>query len=54
MSTVALKKDNKSEIAIVKKMRDYSKEPVFKKKAEKATAFLKKHELPEAFTKKKK
>ena len=54
MPAVALKKDNKSEIAVVKKMRDYSKEPIFKKKAEKASAFLKKHGIPEAFTNKKK
>jgi hypothetical protein len=54
MSAVALKKDNKSEIAVVKKMRDYSKEPVFKKKAEKAISFLKKRGLPKDFTKKKK
>lgn len=54
MSAVALKKDNKNEIAVVKKMKDYSKEPVFKKKAEKAITFLKKHGLPRSFTKKKK
>lgn len=54
MPEIALKKDNKSEIAVVKKMRDYSKEPVFKKKAEKAAAFLKKYGVPEAFAKKKK
>ena len=54
MPAVALKKNNKSQIAIIKKMKDYSKEPVFKKKAEKAITFLKKHGLPKAFTKKKK
>jgi hypothetical protein len=54
MPSVALKKENKSEIAVVKKMRDYSKEPVFNKKAEKAIAFLKKYGLPKPFTKKKK
>ncbi len=35
-------------------MRSYNNEPVFKKKAEKAVAFLKKHELPKAVSKKKK
>ena len=53
MPTVALKKDSKNEIAVVKKMKDYSKEPVFKKKAEKAMALLKKHGLPKTFKKKK-
>ena len=54
MPTIILNKEKKTEIAQVKKMRDYSKEPVFKKKAEKAVAFLKKHGLPESFNKKKK
>ena len=54
MPAVAVKKEPKSEIAVVNKMRDYKKEPVFKKKAEKAIAFLKKHGLPKTFTKKKK
>lgn len=53
MSTVALKKWNTEEIAVVKNMRDYSNEPVFKKKAEKVAEFLKKNGLPKAFTKKK-
>lgn len=53
MPSVAIKKGNKNEIAVVKKLRDYSDEPVFKKKAEKANAFLKKHGLPKSFTKKK-
>jgi len=30
-------------MSVVKKMRDYSEEPAFKKKAEKATTFLKKY-----------
>ena len=54
MPAVALKKDKENEIAVVKKMRNYSDEPVFKKKAEKAAAFIKKHGLPKTFTKKKK
>ena len=41
-------------MAVVKKMKDYSDEPAFKKKAEKATEFLKKNGLPKVFTKKKK
>lgn len=53
MSASALKKVNTEEIIIVKKMRDYSKEPAFVKKAEEAKAFLKKHGLPKAFSKKK-
>jgi hypothetical protein len=39
-------------MAIIKKMRDYSGEPVFKKKNEKAKVALLKHGLPKAFTKK--
>ena len=54
MPAVAEKKANQSKVTVVKKIRDYSDEPAFKKKAEKATAFLKKHGLPKAFTKKKK
>jgi hypothetical protein len=45
------KKQKPEEIAVVKKMRDYSKEPAFQKKQEKAKAFLQKHGLPESFTK---
>ncbi len=52
MLVVAVQKEKLGEIIVVKKMRDYSKEPFFKKKAEKARAFLKKHGLPEGFTKK--
>lgn len=54
MPAIALKKEKSIEIAVVKRMRDYSNEPTFKKKAEKAIAFLKKHGLPKAFTKKNK
>jgi len=42
-----------SNITVVKNMRDYSNEPVFVKKAERATEFLKKHPLPEEFLKQK-
>lgn len=54
MSAVNLKKEITTEITVVKNMRDYSNEPVFKKKAEKASQFLKKHGLPKSFTKPKK
>lgn len=51
MPAVTTKKDQTINISIVKKMRDYSNEPAFKKKAEKAIKFLKKHGLPESFKK---
>lgn len=52
MPAVAIKKDKSNNVTVVKKMRDYSEEPVFKKKAERAMAFLKKHGLPKTFKKK--
>ncbi len=45
-------KDKIITVAIVKKMRDYSNEPAFKKKTEKAAGFLKKHGTPKPITKK--
>ena len=33
-------------VTVVKKMRDYSQDPFFRKKAEKAKAFLEKYGLP--------
>jgi hypothetical protein len=54
MPAVAIKKDKSTHVIVVKKMRDYSEEPVFKKKAAKAIAFLKKHGLPKTFKKKNK
>lgn len=54
MPVAAVKKDKSGNVAIVKKMKDYSKEPAFKKKAENAVAFLKKNGLPKAFKKKSK
>jgi hypothetical protein len=54
MTTIALKKGKSNNVTVVKKMRDYSQEPAFKKKAEKATEFLRRHGLPKAFTKEKK
>ena len=53
MPAIAIKKVKSSPVAEVKKMRDYSKESVFKKKIEKAKAFLEKNGLPDAFTKSK-
>jgi hypothetical protein len=47
------KKEQTSNVTIVKKIRDYSNEPAFKKKAENAIKFLKKHGLPESIKKKK-
>lgn len=47
------KKVTDSGIIVVKKMRDYSKDPVVQKRAEEAIAFLKKHPLPDSFTKNK-
>ena len=35
----------------IKKMKDYSDDPFFKKKAEDAIKFLKKHPLPKSFKK---
>jgi hypothetical protein len=52
-SAVKKKKIKDNDIVEVKKMRDYSKDPVFRKKAEDAAAFIKKHGLPDSFTKKK-
>jgi hypothetical protein len=54
MSAIAVKKERTNNVTEVKKMRDYSKDPSFKKKAENAIAFLKKHGLPKAFKKKSK
>jgi hypothetical protein len=54
MRAIVLKKDSHSEITVVEAMRDYSIEPVFKKKADKAIAFLKKHGIPKTNTRKKK
>jgi hypothetical protein len=54
MPAVSIKKERSGNIAVVKKMKDYSNEPAFKKKVEKAIAFLKKNGLPKSFTKKNK
>ncbi len=52
MQAVIPNTEKPNEIAVIKKMKDYSNEPVFKKKAEKATALLKEYPLPESFIKK--
>ena len=52
MATTRANKGKSKNVTIIKKMRDYSKEPAFVKKAEKAVAFLKKHGLPKPLTKK--
>ena len=54
MSEVTVKKDKStSNVSLVKKMKDYSREPAFKKKAADAVAFIKKHGLPKTFKKSK-
>lgn len=52
MANNAVKK-NKLRIIVKKDMYDYSNDPYFVEKAEKATAFLKKNGLPEAIKKNK-
>jgi hypothetical protein len=56
MSTITINKgkSDKGNITVKKNMRDYSNEPYFVKKAEKAIAFLKKHGLPKSISKKSK
>jgi hypothetical protein len=54
MAAIISEKRISSNVTGVKKMRDYSKEPSFKKKADDAIAFLKKHGLPKTFKKKNK
>ncbi len=53
MPTALLKKEKVDTVTVIKKMRDYSNEPAFKKKAEKAIAFIKKHGLSKSAKKKK-
>lgn len=54
MPLITKKKIKNDNIIIVEKMRDYSNDPFFKKKAEKAKAFLEKHGIPDSFKKKSK
>lgn len=51
MSTAAIKEPKVTNVTIVKKMKDYSKEPVFKKKAKDAELFIKKNGLPASLRK---
>lgn len=50
MPTSKSSKDQFLNITIVKEMRDYSNDPVFKKQVEEAKAFLKEHGLPKSYT----
>jgi len=51
MGVIARRKKS-TDITVVKKMKDYSKEPAFVKKAEEAAALINKHGLPKRFKKK--
>jgi len=53
MPAATIKKGKINNITLVKKKRDYSNKPAFKKKADNAVKFIKKHGLPESFKKKK-
>lgn len=46
MPVAKKKKKEEIKVTIVKKMRNYSSDPTFLKKAEKAKAFIHKHGLP--------
>jgi hypothetical protein len=54
MSKNKLKTFNTGNITVDKNMPDYTKDPYFVKKAEKAREFIDKHGLPDSITKKKK
>lgn len=54
MPAITTKKSTSVSVTVVKKMKDYSQDPFFKKKAERAKAFLAKHPLPEEPKKKSK
>ncbi|MBO9563359.1 MAG: hypothetical protein J7621_11320 [Niastella sp.] len=54
MPAVTTKKSTSVNVTVVKKMKDYSQDPFFKKKVESAKAFLARHPLPEEFKKKSK
>lgn len=53
MPTIITKKKDSADITLVKKIRDYSTDAVFKKKAEEDAAALKKSGLPKNFKKQK-
>jgi len=50
MSATTSIEDYTKNIIIVKELRDYSNDPVFKKQVEEAKEFLKKHGLPKSYT----
>lgn len=51
MSATETKDQKTSNSTVVKKLRDYSNDPFFKEKAEKAKAFIEKNGLPKSFSK---
>jgi hypothetical protein len=51
MPTQTPKKSTNTDVVIVKKMRDYSKEPAIIKKADEMKAFLKKNGAPKFLSK---
>jgi len=52
MTSISMKKSKTSNITVIKKMKDYSQDVVFKKKADEAAAFLTKNGIPKKFTRK--
>jgi len=52
MAVVTKRKRKTGNIILVEKMKDYSKDPVFKKKAADAIRFLTEHPLPVSVKKK--
>jgi hypothetical protein len=52
MPAIPSNKFKSDNVVVVKKMKDYSKDPFFRKKAEEAMTFLKKYGLPDSFKKK--
>ncbi|MEX6686286.1 hypothetical protein QTN47_02205 [Danxiaibacter flavus] len=54
MTSIAMKKNKTSNIIVTKKMKDYSQDAVFKKKADEAAAFLTKNGMPRNFARKSK
>ena len=48
MAGVETKKKDAAKVKVAKKMKDYSEDPAFKKKAESAVEFLKKNGKPGA------
>lgn len=49
MSAVVNNQEQSNEITVVREMKDYSRERVFKEKVKKAKEFLQKHSLPKTF-----